>query len=57
VVGADGRVYNPSVARSLGMGLDEKAVERVKEWKFRPATKDGKAVAVSVAVEVSFNLY
>ena len=57
VVGADGRVYNPSVARSLGMGLDEKAVERVKEWKFKPATKDGKAVAVSVAVEVSFNLY
>jgi len=57
VVGADGRVYNPSVARSLGMGLDEKAIERVKDWKFKPATKDGKPVPVVVSVEVSFNLY
>ncbi|PYP93271.1 MAG: energy transducer TonB [Candidatus Angelobacter sp. Gp1-AA117] len=57
IVGADGRVYNPSIARSLGMGLDEKAIERVKEWKFKPATKDGKPVPVQVNVEVSFNLY
>src|SRR5947209_588666 len=57
IVGADGRVDNPSIARSLGMGLDEKALERVKEWKFKPATKDGKPVPVQVNVEVSFNLY
>jgi TonB family protein len=56
-VGADGRVYNPMVARSLGLGLDEKAKEKVLTWKFEPATKDGKPVPVLVSVEVSFNLY
>ncbi|HWZ44317.1 MAG TPA: TonB family protein [Candidatus Saccharimonadales bacterium] len=56
-VGADGRVYNPTVARSLGMGLDEKAKEKVLTWKFEPATKDGKPVPVLITVEVSFNLY
>lgn len=56
-VGADGRVYNPTVARSLGLGLDEKAKEKVLTWKFEPATKDGKPVPVLVSVEVSFNLY
>lgn len=57
IVGPDGRVHNPKVARSLGMGLDEKAIEKVLVWKFKPATKDNKPVAVEVSVEVSFNLY
>jgi outer membrane biosynthesis protein TonB len=39
------------------MGLDEKAVEKVTTWKFKPATKDGRSVAVEMSVEVSFNLY
>jgi TonB family protein len=58
LVGADGRVHNAQVARSLGMGLDEKALETVRLWKFEPArTKDGKAVDVYAAIEVNFRLY
>jgi TonB family protein len=57
IVGPDGRVYHPRVARALGMGLDEKAIEKVLTWKFKPATKDSKPVAVEVSVEVQFNLY
>jgi protein TonB len=45
------------VARSLGMGLDQKAVEAVEKWKFMPGVKDGVPVAVQVNVEVSFRLY
>jgi len=40
----------------LGMGLDEKAIEAVKAWKFRPAMKDGKPVATQIAVVVEFQL-
>ena len=57
VVGTDGRVYSPRVLRSLGMGLDEKAIEGVKTWKFDAARKDGHPVAVEMNVEVAFNLY
>lgn len=57
IVGTDGRVHSPRVARSLGMGLDEKAIETVKIWKFDPSKKDGRAVAVEMNVEVGFNLY
>ncbi|HEX3154943.1 MAG TPA: TonB family protein [Candidatus Angelobacter sp.] len=57
VVGTDGRVHNPRVVRSLGMGLDEKAIEGVKTWKFDPSKRDGRAVAVEMNIEVSFNLY
>jgi TonB family protein len=58
LVGADGRVHDAHVSRSLGMGLDEKAVETVKSWKFEPArTADGSAVAVYASIEVNFHLY
>ncbi|HET9838852.1 MAG TPA: TonB family protein [Candidatus Angelobacter sp.] len=57
IVGTDGRVYSPRILRSLGMGLDEKAVEGVKTWKFDAARKDGHPVAVEMNVEVAFNLY
>jgi periplasmic protein TonB len=57
VVGTDGRVHNPRVVRSLGMGLDEKAIEGVKTWKFDPSKKDGRPVAVEMNIEVAFNLY
>jgi periplasmic protein TonB len=57
VVGPDGRPRDLRVARSLGLGLDEKAIEAVKTWKFEPAMKDGKPVAVQINVEVSFRLY
>jgi periplasmic protein TonB len=57
VVGADGRVHNARVIHSLGMGLDEKALESVKQWKFDPAKKDGRAVACAFSIEVDFHLY
>jgi protein TonB len=57
VVGPDGRVHDVRVQRSLGLGLDEKAIEAVKTWKFDPARKDGQAVSVQINVEVNFRLY
>ncbi len=57
VVGADGRPREMKVSRTLGLGLDEKALEAVKQWKFEPAMKDGKPVAVQISVEVTFHLY
>jgi periplasmic protein TonB len=57
VVGTDGIPRNVRVLSSLGMGLDEKAIEVAKKYRFEPATKDGHPVAVEIAVEVDFHLY
>jgi TonB family protein len=57
IVGTDGRPSNIRVLSSLGMGLDERAIEAVKNWKFEPAMKDGHPVRVEIAVEVDFHLY
>ena len=58
IVDAQGNPQNPRVIRALGMGLDEKALEAVRQYKFRPAMKDGKTpVAVMITVEVNFRLY
>ena len=57
VIGADGRTQEVRVQRSLGMGLDEKAVEAVRRWKFEPAKLGGQAVAVQISIEVNFRLY
>jgi TonB family protein len=57
VVGPDGRPHDVRVQRSLGLGLDEKAIEAVRQWKFEPARKDGSPVAVQINVEVNFRLY
>jgi protein TonB len=57
VVDSSGHPRNIRVARSLGMGLDEKAVEAVQKWKFTPGMRDGVPVAVQVNIEVSFKLY
>jgi TonB family protein len=58
IVDAQGNPQNPRVVRTLGMGLDEKALEAVRKYKFKPAMKDGKTpVAVEINVEVNFRLY
>jgi periplasmic protein TonB len=57
IVGPDGRPREVRVRRSLGMGLDEKAVEAVRQWRFEPAHKDGQPVAVQVNIEVNFRLF
>lgn len=56
VVDVDGTTRNIRVLRALGMGLDEKAIEAVSKWRFRPGYKDGKPVPVQANVEVSFRL-
>jgi TonB family protein len=57
IVGPDGRTRDIRVVRKLGMGLDEKAIESARQWKFQPATKDGKPVAVAINIEVDFTLH
>jgi TonB family protein len=58
IVDAQGNPQNPRVIRTLGMGLDEKALEAVRKYKFRPAMKDGRTpVPVMITVEVNFRLY
>jgi len=57
VINREGRPRDVTVQRSLGMGLDEKAIEAVKQWRFQPGTKDGQPVPVIVSVEVNFHLY
>ena len=58
IVDAQGNPQNPRVIRALGMGLDEKALEAVRKYKFKPAMKDGKTpVPVMITVEVNFRLY
>jgi len=49
-------VRSVRVVRSLGLGLDEKALEAVRQWKFKPGMKDGKAVPVAASIEVTFRL-
>src|SRR5437762_6127929 len=53
VVGADGKPHDVRVIRTLGMGLDQKAVDAARQYVFEPARKDGKPVAVQLNVEVS----
>ena len=55
-VNEKGLVQNPRVLRSVGMGLDEKAIEAVMKWRFRAGYKDGKPVTVAAQVEVNFRL-
>jgi TonB family protein len=57
IVDENGRPTNIRVLSALGMGLDEKAIESVKNWKFEPGKKDGHDVRVEIAVEVDFHLY
>lgn len=51
-----GHATNIRVQRSLGLGLDEKAIEAVKKWKFAPGRKDGRPVTVAATIEVNFRL-
>lgn len=59
IVDAQGNPQSVHVSRTLGMGLDEKAIEAVKQYKFKPSIdqKTGKPVPVMVSVEVRFRLY
>ncbi len=56
VVGTDGRPHDIRVERSLGLGLDEKAIAAVRQWTFEPALKNGQPVEALVNVEIAFCL-
>ena len=55
-VNPSGRATRMCIAQPLGMGLDEKAMEAINQWRFRPGMKDGKAVTVPATVQVQFRL-
>jgi protein TonB len=56
-VDEQGRPIHVRVLRGLGMGLDEKALEAVRQYRFKPAMEDGRPVAVEMNVEVNFNIF
>jgi len=56
IIRKDGKVDVLNLVRSLGFGLDQNAIEALKQWRFRPATKDGQAVDSTINIEVRFNL-
>ena len=55
-IGPDGAPHNIKVSRGLGLGLNEKAIQAVKQWKFKSSTKDGQPVTVGASIEVNFRL-
>src|SRR5258707_15224793 len=58
IITTDGRATNIKVLKSPGLGLDEKAVEAVRQWKFKPAPEPtGKIVPVQGPIEVTFRLF
>ncbi len=56
VVDKKGDVVDAKVVKGLGHGLDENAIVAVKEWKYKPAEKDGEPIAVKMNVTVEFFL-
>jgi TonB family protein len=57
IVDEFGNPHLTGIARPLGAGLDDVAIENLRNWHFSPATRNGEPVAVSVNMEVSFRLY
>jgi periplasmic protein TonB len=57
VVGPDGLPRDVKVSRTLSPEFDKAAIDAVKNWKFTPATKESKPIAVEIDVQVAFRLY
>lgn len=55
-IGVNGRAARMTVVSSPGLGLDQRALDAVAQWRFRPAMRDGKAILTTARVEVSFHL-
>ncbi len=53
-IGPDGTPRVLKVVQSLDPGLDQKAIEAVSKWRFRPATRNGTPISLEVTVEVNF---
>jgi periplasmic protein TonB len=56
IIDARGFARDIRVVRPLGLGLDQKAIDAVQKWKFKPGMKDGKPVNVAAQIEVNFRL-
>jgi protein TonB len=56
IIDPSGRVTDARVLKSLPMGLSESAVDAVRQWRFKPATLDGRAVSVYFTLTVKFEL-
>ena len=56
VVETDGTVGDVKVTKSLDEDLDQEAIKAVKQWRFEPGKKDGKAVRVQITLEMTFTL-
>jgi TonB family protein len=56
IIDETGHTRDLKVVRSLGLGLDEEALKAVAKWRFKPATKDGKPVAIIGEAYVGFHL-
>jgi TonB family protein len=56
VIGVDGTAQGMKVVRGLGLGLDDKALQAVSQWRFKPGIKDGQPVPVIAQIEVNFRL-
>ena len=56
VIDDSGLPQNVTVVKGLDPGLDENAVDAVRQWRFQPGKKDGKPVAVEARIEVQFRL-
>lgn len=55
---ADGRATDIHIAKGPGLGLEEKAIEAVRTWRFKPALgPNGRPVAVYIPIEVTFRLF
>jgi TonB family protein len=57
IVDTQGAPQNIHVLRGFGQGLDEKAVEAVRQYRFKPAMMDGKPVAVALNISVRFQIF
>jgi len=57
IVDSQGNPQNVRVTRHLGMGLDEKAMEAVRQYKFKPAMYQGHPVSVQIVMDVDFHLH
>jgi TonB family protein len=56
-LGEDGTVQEACVRRPLGLGLDEKSLDAVRQWRFEPGTLDGRPIPFGLRITTSFNLH
>ncbi len=56
IVDSEGRARDIRVVRGLGLGLDEKAIEALQQWKFHPGYRDGQPVSTPATIEMNFRI-